>query len=61
MTNEIILFFWKDIQKHSSEMSYSKDIVEPIVEEIIRLKVKYEDMILPIGEGNTVNNENNRE
>ena len=50
MTNEIILAFWKDTQNHSSEMSYSKDIVEPIVEEIIRLKVKYEGMILPIGE-----------
>ena len=47
MRNEIILAFWKDLQKDPPEMGYAKDIVEPLVEEIIRLKTKYEGLIPP--------------
>ena len=38
MRNEIILAFWKDMQKDPPDMGYAKEIVKPLVEEIIRLK-----------------------
>jgi hypothetical protein len=48
MRNEIILAFWRDVQKDPPDMGYAKEIVEPLVEEIIRLKTQYEELIYPI-------------
>jgi hypothetical protein len=47
MKSEIILAFWEDMQENPPDMGYAKEIVEPLVEEIIRLKIKYESLMLP--------------
>jgi hypothetical protein len=47
MKSEIILAFWEDMQKDPPDMGYAKEIVEPLVEEIIRLKIKYEGLMPP--------------
>ena len=45
---EKIIAFWKDMQKDPPYMGYAKEIVKPLVEEIIRLKTQYEELIYPI-------------
>ena len=47
MRNEIILAFQNDLKKDPPTMGYAKELVEPLVDEIIRLKIKYEELIAP--------------
>jgi len=47
MEDEIILAFREDVIRDDPEMSYAKDLVMPLIDEIIRLKVKYEGMFEP--------------
>ena len=47
MRNEIILAFQTDLRKDPPLMGYAKELVEPLVDEIIRLKIKYGELIAP--------------
>ncbi len=47
MEDTTILGFKTQVRLDPTDMSYAKEIVMPLVSEIIRLRCQYEDMIDP--------------
>ena len=47
MREETIATFYKSVLDDPEDMGYTNNLVVSLVEEIIRLKVKYEGMITP--------------
>jgi len=47
MRDEVILEFKKSVYNDIDNMSYSKEIVKALINEIILMKCKYEGMMLP--------------